>query len=45
VHFCLQPHALFSLSLPLHIIYLLHLLGTNHKYTQLAIFPCYTNLL
>jgi hypothetical protein len=27
----------FSLSLPLHIIYLLHLLSTNHKCTQ----PCY----
>jgi hypothetical protein len=30
---------------PLHIIYFLHLLSTNHKSTQLAIFPCYSNLL
>jgi hypothetical protein len=37
VYFCLQPYALFTLSLPLHIIYLLHLLSTNHKCTQ----PCY----
>jgi hypothetical protein len=36
-HFCLQPYALCSFSLPLHIIYLLHLLSTNHKCTQ----PCY----
>jgi hypothetical protein len=41
VHFCLQPYALFSLSLTLHIIYLLHLLSTNHKFTQ----PCYFPLL
>jgi hypothetical protein len=41
VHFCLQPYALFSLSLPLHFIYLLHLLSTNHKCTQ----PCYFPLL
>jgi hypothetical protein len=41
VHFCLQPYALFSFSLPLHIIYLLHLLSTNHKCTQ----PCYFPLL
>jgi hypothetical protein len=34
VHFCLQPYALFSFSLPLHIICLLHLLSTNHKCTQ-----------
>jgi hypothetical protein len=37
MHFCLQPYALFTLLLPLHIIYLLHLLSTNHKCTQ----PCY----
>jgi hypothetical protein len=41
VHFCLQSYTLFSLSLPLHIIYLLHLLSTNHKCTQ----PCYFLLL
>jgi hypothetical protein len=41
LHFFLQPYALFSLSLPLHIIYLLHLLSTNHKCTQ----PCYFPLL
>jgi hypothetical protein len=41
VHFCLEPYALFSFSLPLHIIYLLHLLSTNHKCTQ----PCYFHLL
>jgi hypothetical protein len=35
------PYALFTLSLPLHIIYLLHLLSTNHKCTQ----PCYFPLL
>jgi hypothetical protein len=40
-HFCLQPYVLFTLSLPLHIIYLLHLLSTNHKCTQ----PCYFPLL
>jgi hypothetical protein len=37
VHFCLQPYALFTLLLPLHIIHFLHLLSTNHKCTQ----PCY----
>jgi hypothetical protein len=41
VHFCLLPYALFTLTLPLHIIYLLHLLSTNHKCTQ----PCYFPLL
>jgi hypothetical protein len=41
VHFCLQPHVLFALSLPLHFICLLHLLSTNHKCTQ----PCYFPLL
>jgi hypothetical protein len=41
VHFCLEPYAIFSFSLPLHIIYLLHLLSTNHKCTQ----PCYFSLL
>jgi hypothetical protein len=41
VHFCLKPYVLFTLSLPLHIIYLLHLLSTNHKCTQ----PCYFPLL
>jgi hypothetical protein len=41
VHFCLQPYALFSFSLPLHIIYLLDLLSTNHKCTQ----PCYFSML
>jgi hypothetical protein len=39
VHFCLQPYALCSFSLPLHIIYLLHLLSTNHKCTQSCYFP------
>jgi hypothetical protein len=41
VHFCLQPYALFLLAVTLHIIYFLHLLSTNHKYTQ----PCYFLLL
>jgi hypothetical protein len=41
VHFCLQPYALFTLSLSLHFIYLLHLLSTNHRCTQ----PCYFSLL
>jgi hypothetical protein len=31
----------FTLLLPLHIIYFLHLLSTNHKCTQ----PCYFPLL
>jgi hypothetical protein len=39
VHFCLQPYALFTLSLPLHFIYLVHLLSTNHKCTQHCYFP------
>jgi hypothetical protein len=37
VHFCLQPYAIFLLAISLHIIYFLHLLSTNHKFTQ----PCY----
>jgi hypothetical protein len=41
VHFYLLPYALLALVLPLHIIYLLHLLSTNHKCTQ----PCYFPLL
>jgi hypothetical protein len=41
MHFCLQPYNLFTLLLPLHIIYFLHLLSTNHKCTQ----PCYFPLL
>jgi hypothetical protein len=41
VYFCLQPYALFTLLLPLHFIYLMHLLSTNHKCTQ----PCYFSLL
>jgi hypothetical protein len=41
VHFFLQPYALFSLILSLHIIFFLHLLSTNHKCTQ----PCYFSLL
>jgi hypothetical protein len=41
VHFCIHPYALFTLSLPLHIIYLLHLLSTNHNCTQ----PCYFPML
>jgi hypothetical protein len=41
VHFCLLPSALFTSLLPLHLIYLLHLLSTNHKCTQ----PCYFPLL
>jgi hypothetical protein len=45
VHFCLQPYALFTLVLPLHIIYLLHLLSTNHKCTQSCYFPYNSNLL
>jgi hypothetical protein len=34
VHFCLQAYTVFTLLLPLHIIYFLHLLSTNHKCTQ-----------
>jgi hypothetical protein len=45
VHFYLLPYALFTLLLPLHIIYLLHLLSTYHKCTQPYYFPCYSNLL
>jgi hypothetical protein len=41
VQICLQPYALFTLSLSLHFIYLLHLLSSNHKCTQ----PCYFPLL
>jgi hypothetical protein len=41
VHFCLQSYTLFTLLLPLHIIYFPHLLSTNHKCTQ----PCYFPLL
>jgi hypothetical protein len=41
VHFCLQPYALFLLTVILHIIYFLHLLSTNHMCTQ----PCYFPLL
>jgi hypothetical protein len=37
VHFYLQQYVIFTLLLPLHIIYFLHLLSTNHKCTQ----PCY----
>jgi hypothetical protein len=37
VHFCLLPYTSSTLILPLHIIYFLHLLSTNHKCTQ----PCY----
>jgi hypothetical protein len=39
VHFWLQPYALFTLILPVHIIYFLHLLSINHKCTQPCIFP------
>jgi hypothetical protein len=39
--FCYSLIILFTLFLPLHIIYLLHLLSTNHKCTQ----PCYFPLL
>jgi hypothetical protein len=45
VHFCLQPYVLFTLSLPLHFMYLLHLLSTNKSVLNLAIFACYSNLL
>jgi hypothetical protein len=41
VHFCFQPYPVFTWLLPLHIIYFLHLLSTNHKCTQ----PCYFPLL
>jgi hypothetical protein len=41
VHFCLQPYTIFTLLLPLHINYFLHLLSTNYKCTQ----PCYFPLL
>jgi hypothetical protein len=41
VHFYLQPYTVFTLLLPLHINYFLHLLSTNHKCTQ----PCYFPLL
>jgi hypothetical protein len=39
VHFCLQPYALFTLLLPLYIIYFPHLLSTNNKCTQPYYFP------
>jgi hypothetical protein len=39
VHFCLHPYTLFLLAITLHIIYFLHLLSTNHKYTQPYYFP------
>jgi hypothetical protein len=45
VHFCLQPYALFTLSLSLHFIYLLHFLSTTISVLNLAIFPCYSNML
>jgi hypothetical protein len=45
VHFCLLHYALFTLLLPLHIIYLLHLLSANHKCSQPCYFPCYSSLL
>jgi hypothetical protein len=35
----LQPYPVFTLLLPLHIIYFLHLLSTNHKCTQPFYFP------
>jgi hypothetical protein len=41
VHFCLPFYTLFTLLLPLHVIYFLHLLSINHKCTQ----PCYFPLL
>jgi hypothetical protein len=41
VHFYLLPYALFTTLLSLHLIYLLHFLSINHKYTQ----PCYFSLL
>jgi hypothetical protein len=49
VHFCLQPCTSFTLILPLHIIYFLHLLSTNHKCTQPCYFPpavqtCYSEV-
>jgi hypothetical protein len=37
MNFCLQPYAFITFSYPLHIILFLHLLSTNHNYTQ----PCY----
>jgi hypothetical protein len=39
VHFCLQPYALFLLTITLYIIYFLHLLSTNYKCTQPYYFP------
>jgi hypothetical protein len=41
MHFCLQPYALFTLLLSFAYHIFLHLLSTNHKYTQ----PCYFSLL
>jgi hypothetical protein len=42
VHFCLEPYYYFILLLLCYIIILfVHLLSTNHKYTQ----PCYFPLL
>jgi hypothetical protein len=38
-HFCLQPYTLFSLLIPLHNIYFLHLLSTDHKCTKACYFP------
>jgi hypothetical protein len=42
---CLQPGALFTLSLSLHFIYLLHFWVPTISVLNLAIFPCYSNLL
>jgi hypothetical protein len=42
VHFFLLPYTLFTLLLPFaYHLFLLHLLSTNHKFTE----PCYFPLL
>jgi hypothetical protein len=43
--FLLTTLYLICLVIPLHIIYFLHLLSTNHKCTQPCYFFCYSNLL
>jgi hypothetical protein len=41
VYFYLQPYPVFTLLIPFHINYFLHLMSINHKCTQ----PCYFPLL
>jgi hypothetical protein len=45
VHFCLQPYTLFSLTLPLHIIFFCTSWVPTISVLDLTIFPGYSNLL